>query len=149
MQERTILVNGFSKSFAMTGWRLGFLAAPKPLCQQMLKIHQYAIMCAPTVSQYAAITALQTCDDEVQKMVHEYNVRRRMLVDGLNRIGLHCFNPEGAFMYFHAFAVPEWIVKRSVRNCCKRKKWLWFQVMRLEQAEKALFEFPMLILLNI
>ena len=100
MQERTILVNGFSKSFAMTGWRLGFLAAPKPLCQQMLKIHQYAIMCAPTVSQYAAITALQTCDDEVQKMVHEYNVRRRMLVDGLNRIGLHCFNPEGAFYVF-------------------------------------------------
>ncbi len=100
MQERTILVNGFSKSFAMTGWRLGFLAAPKPLCQQMLKIHQYAIMCAPTVSQYAAITALRTCDDEVQKMVHEYNVRRRMLVDGLNRIGLHCFNPEGAFYVF-------------------------------------------------
>ena len=100
MRERTIVINGFSKGFAMTGWRLGYACGPEVILEQMLKIHQYAIMCAPTVSQYAAITALQTCDDEVQKMVHEYNVRRRMLVDGLNRIGLHCFNPEGAFYVF-------------------------------------------------
>ena len=84
----------------MTGWRLGYLCAPKPLTQQMLKIHQYAIMCAPTVSQYAAITALQECDGEVQKMVDEYDSRRRIVVDGFNKMGLHCFAPEGAFYAF-------------------------------------------------
>ena len=100
MKERTITINGFSKSHAMTGWRLGYLCAPKPLAQQMLKIHQYAIMCAPTVSQYAAITALRECDDEVQKMVDEYDARRRIIVDGFNKMGLHCFAPEGAFYAF-------------------------------------------------
>lgn len=100
MWERTIYVSGFSKAFAMTGWRLGYLCAPKPLTQQMLKIHQYAIMCAPTVSQYAAITALQECDNEVQKMVDEYDARRRIVVDGFNKMGLHCFDPEGAFYAF-------------------------------------------------
>lgn len=100
MWERTIYVSGFSKAFAMTGWRLGYLCAPKPLAQQMLKIHQYAIMCAPTVSQYAAITALRECDDEVQKMVDEYDARRRIIVDGFNKMGLHCFAPEGAFYAF-------------------------------------------------
>lgn len=100
MQERTIYVSGFSKAFAMTGWRLGYVCAPKPLAQQMLKIHQYAIMSAPTLSQHAAIVALRECDQEVQKMVDEYNMRRRMLVDGFNRIGLTCFDPEGAFYIF-------------------------------------------------
>ncbi len=100
MHERTIYVSGFSKAFAMTGWRLGYLCAPKPLASQMLKIHQYAIMCAPTMSQYAAIVALKDCDKEVDKMVEEYNVRRRILVDGFNRIGLTCFEPEGAFYVF-------------------------------------------------
>ena len=100
MWERTIYVSGFSKAFAMTGWRLGYLCAPKPLAKQMLKIHQYAIMCAPTVSQYAAIVALQEGDDEVQKMVDEYDARRRIVVDGFNKMGLHCFNPEGAFYVF-------------------------------------------------
>lgn len=100
MWERTIYVSGFSKAFAMTGWRLGYVCAPKPLAQQMLKIHQYAIMSAPTLSQYAAIVALRECDHEVQKMVKEYNMRRRMLVDGFNRIGLTCFDPEGAFYMF-------------------------------------------------
>ena len=100
MWERTIYVSGFSKAFAMTGWRLGYLCAPKPLAKQMLKIHQYAIMCAPTVSQYAAIVALQECDDEVRKMVDEYDARRRIVVDGFNKMGLHCFNPEGAFYVF-------------------------------------------------
>ena len=87
MWERTIYVSGFSKAFAMTGWRLGYLCAPKPLAKQMLKIHQYAIMCAPTVSQYAAIVALQECDDEVRKMVDEYDARRRIVVDGFNKMG--------------------------------------------------------------
>ena len=100
MWERTIYVSGFSKAFAMTGWRLGYVCAPRPLEEQMLKIHQYAIMSAPTLSQYAAIVALRECDEEVQKMVEEYNMRRRMLVDGFNRIGLTCFNPEGAFYMF-------------------------------------------------
>lgn len=100
MQERTIYVSGFSKAFAMTGWRLGYVCAPKPLAQQMLKIHQYAIMSAPTLSQHAAIVALRECDQEVQKMVDEYNMRRRMLVDGFNRMGLTCFDPEGAFYIF-------------------------------------------------
>ena len=86
MWERTIYVSGFSKAFAMTGWRLGYVCAPEPIAKQMLKIHQYAIMSAPTLSQYAAIVALRECDKDVQKMVEEYNVRRRMLVDGFNRV---------------------------------------------------------------
>lgn len=100
MQERTLLVNGFSKAYAMTGWRMGYVAGPEPLITQMLKIHQYAIMCSPTVSQYAAIEALQSCDNEVKKMVSEYNIRRRWLVNALNEIGLECFEPEGAFYVF-------------------------------------------------
>lgn len=100
MQERTIIVNGFSKAFAMTGWRLGYLAAPEPIVTQILKIHQYAIMCSPTVSQYAAIEALKNCENEVEKMVNEYDKRRRLLVDSFNNMGLECFNPEGAFYVF-------------------------------------------------
>lgn len=100
MQERTIYVNGFSKAFAMTGWRLGYLAGPKPLVSQMLKIHQYAIMCSPTVSQYAAIDALEKCDDDVQAMVKEYDMRRRYIVNAFNELGLTCFEPGGAFYVF-------------------------------------------------
>ena len=100
MQERTIYVNGFSKAFAMTGWRLGYLAGPKPLVSQMLKIHQYAIMCSPTVSQYAAIDALEKCDDDVQSMVKEYDMRRRYIVNAFNELGLTCFEPGGAFYVF-------------------------------------------------
>lgn len=100
MKERTLLVNGFSKAFAMTGWRLGYIAGPAPIIKQMLKIHQYAIMSSPTVSQYAAIEALETCDGEVEKMVNEYDVRRRWLVNALNEIGLTCFEPKGAFYVF-------------------------------------------------
>ena len=100
MRERTLVVNGFSKAFAMTGWRLGYLCGPEPVISQMVKIHQYAIMSSPTVSQYAAIEALENCDDEVQHMVKEYNVRRRYLVEAFNRIGLTCFEPEGAFYVF-------------------------------------------------
>ena len=100
MKERTIYVNGFSKAFAMTGWRLGYVMAPKPIIDQLVKIHQYAIMCSPTVSQYAAVEALTSCGTEVQKMVDEYNIRRRYLVSEFNRLGLECFNPEGAFYVF-------------------------------------------------
>lgn len=100
MRERTILVSGFSKAFSMTGWRLGYVAAPAPLAEQMLKIHQYAIMCAPTVSQYAAVEALHNCEDDVIKMRNEYDMRRRWIVKALNDIGLECFEPMGAFYVF-------------------------------------------------
>lgn len=100
MRERTIMINGFSKAFAMTGWRLGYVCAPQPIAKQIVKLHQYAIMCSPTVSQYAGIEALDNCEKEVQKMVNEYNVRRRLLTDSFNRLGLTCFNPEGAFYVF-------------------------------------------------
>ena len=100
MRSRTIIVNGFSKAYAMTGWRLGYLCGPEPIITQMLKLHQYALMCAPTMSQYAAIAALNDCDDSVEAMATEYNMRRRLIVDGFNRIGLTCHNPEGAFYSF-------------------------------------------------
>ena len=100
MRERTILVNGFSKAFAMTGWRLGYLCAPSELCSVMTKIHQYAIMCAPTTSQYAAIEALRASDEDVVQMVEEYDRRRRIIVKGFNDVGLECREPFGAFYAF-------------------------------------------------
>ena len=100
MKQRTIIVNGFSKAYAMTGWRLGYAVAPQPIMDVIYKIHQYAIMCAPTTSQYAAIEALRSCDDEVEKMVREYDMRRRFIVKSLNDIGLPCFTPNGAFYVF-------------------------------------------------
>ena len=100
MKERTIYVNGFSKAYAMTGWRLGYVAGPKPIIKQMLKIHQYGIMSSPTVSQYAAIEALENCDEDIIKMRDEYDMRRRWLVKALNDIGLTCFEPKGAFYVF-------------------------------------------------
>lgn len=100
MKERTILVNGFSKAFAMTGWRLGFVAAPRPLAEQMLKIHQYAIMCAPTTSQLAAVEALRNGDPDIEMMTAEYDRRRLYIRAGLSAIGLDSFEPEGAFYIF-------------------------------------------------
>lgn len=100
MKERTILINGFSKGFAMTGWRLGYACGPRVIMEQMLKIHQYAIMCAPTNSQYAAVEALQNCEEEVQEMRNAYNQRRRYLVDAFRKMGLQCFEPYGAFYIF-------------------------------------------------
>lgn len=100
MWERTITINGFSKSFSMTGWRLGFACGPEPILNQITKIHQFAIMCAPTTSQYAAIEALRHCDEEVENMREEYNRRRRLVVAGFNKIGLTCREPKGAFYVF-------------------------------------------------
>lgn len=100
MKERTIFVNGFSKAYAMTGWRLGYVAGPQPIIKQMLKIHQYGIMSSPTISQYAAIEALDNCDTDIVKMRNEYDIRRRWLVNALNDMGLHCFEPKGAFYVF-------------------------------------------------
>lgn len=100
MQERTVLINGFSKSYAMTGWRLGYAAAPHIIQEQMLKIHQFAIMCAPTTSQYAAIEALKNGDEDVTEMCTAYNQRRRYLLHAFREMGLECFEPYGAFYIF-------------------------------------------------
>ncbi|MBE6906696.1 MAG: aminotransferase class I/II-fold pyridoxal phosphate-dependent enzyme [Ruminococcaceae bacterium] len=100
MKERTIVVNGFSKAYAMTGWRLGYAVGPEPVIKQMVKLHQFAIMCAPTTSQYAAIEALRHCDPDIERMRDEYDMRRRLVVEGFNRIGMTCFEPEGAFYVF-------------------------------------------------
>ncbi len=100
MWERTIVVNGFSKSYSMTGWRLGYACAPEPILSQMTKIHQFAIMCAPSTSQYAAIEAVKHCDAQIRMMVEEYDMRRRLMVNAFNKMGLSCFEPEGAFYVF-------------------------------------------------
>ena len=100
MQERTVLINGFSKTFSMTGWRLGYACGPKPVMEQLTKIHQYAIMCAPTTSQYAAIEALRNGDEAVAAMREEYDMRRRLIVNGFNKLGLSCREPKGAFYAF-------------------------------------------------
>ena len=100
MKERTILINGFSKAYAMTGWRLGYAAGPAPVIKQMLKVHQYAIMSSPTTSQYAAVVAMRDCDEEIASMVQQYDMRRKLLVSSFNKMGLNCFTPEGAFYVF-------------------------------------------------
>lgn len=104
MYERTILINGFSKSHAMTGWRMGYACAPQPIIKQMLKIHQYGIMSAPTTSQYAAIEAMREGDADIELMRQEYDYRRKLLVDGLRKLGLDCFEPRGAFYVFPSIA---------------------------------------------
>lgn len=100
MKERTIVINGFSKSYAMTGWRLGYACGPKNIISQMTKIHQFAIMCAPTTSQYAAVEALKNGDEDVEKMCQAYNQRRRFLMNAFKEMGLECFEPYGAFYVF-------------------------------------------------
>ena len=100
MWERTVIVSGFSKAYAMTGWRLGYLCAPAPLTKQMLKIHQYAIMCAPTTAQFAAEEALRNGDEDIAYMAEEYDRRRRYIYAGLTKLGIECFEPEGAFYIY-------------------------------------------------
>ena len=100
MKERTVLINGFSKAFSMTGWRMGYACGPAPLISQITKIHQYAIMCAPTTSQHAAIEALRSCDEDVVRMREEYDARRKLIVKGFNDLGLSCREPKGAFYAF-------------------------------------------------
>ncbi len=104
MKERTIYINGFSKSHAMTGWRLGYVCAPHEIVQQMTKIHQFAIMCAPTTSQYAAVTAIRDCDEDVANMREEYNDRRRYLLNRFKKMNVKCFEPYGAFYIFPSIA---------------------------------------------
>ena len=100
MRERTVLINGFSKSYSMTGWRMGYACAPAPIIAQMTKIHQFAIMSAPTTSQYAAVEALRNGDEDVLHMVEQYDMRRRLIVKGFNDLGMDCFEPKGAFYCF-------------------------------------------------
>ena len=100
MRERTVVINGFSKTYSMTGWRMGYACAPAPIIAQMTKIHQFAIMSAPTTSQYAAIEAVKNGDGDIQKMLEEYDMRRRLMVGGFNKIGMSCFEPKGAFYAF-------------------------------------------------
>lgn len=100
LRERTIYINGFSKAYAMTGWRLGYCCGPEDIMRQMIKIHQFAIMAAPTVSQYAAITALRNGDEDIMMMRESYNQRRRFLLSELSRLGIPCFEPFGAFYIF-------------------------------------------------
>ncbi len=100
LRERCIVVNGFSKAFSMTGWRLGYAMGPKELISAITKIHQYAIMCAPTTSQYAGVEALNSCENDVREMIQEYDMRRRFIVDGFNKLGLECREPLGAFYAF-------------------------------------------------
>ena len=100
MKERTVLINGFSKTFSMTGWRLGYACGPAQIMKEVTKIHQYAIMCAPTTSQYAAVEALKSCDEAVASMLEEYDARRKIIVKGFNDLGLECREPKGAFYAF-------------------------------------------------
>lgn len=104
MRERCLVINGFSKAFSMTGWRLGYAMGPQEILQQMTKIHQFAIMCAPTTSQYAALNALRSCDEDVAAMRREYNRRRRYTVNRFRQMGLTCFEPFGAFYVFPSIA---------------------------------------------
>ena len=116
MRERTILCSGFSKAYAMTGWRLGYLAAPAPLMKQIYKIHQYGIMCASTASQFAAIEALRAGDEDIENMKAQYNRRRILLTEGLRELGFSCFEPEGAFYVFPGVAQNG----ESSETFCKR-----------------------------
>lgn len=104
MKERTVRISGFSKAFAMTGWRLGYVCGPQPIMKQMLKLHQYALMCAPTTAQYAAIEAMENGDEDVVTMRNEYDMRRRYILQRLRDMGLPCFEPEGAFYVFPCIA---------------------------------------------
>ncbi|MFQ6101218.1 MAG: pyridoxal phosphate-dependent aminotransferase [Anaerolineae bacterium] len=105
MYKRTVLLQGFSKAYAMTGWRIGYIAAPAEILEMMRRVHQYTIMCAPTVSQYAALAALREGEPFVQEMVAEYDRRRHLIVDGMNEIGLKCFEPQGAFYAFPSIEI--------------------------------------------
>lgn len=105
MRERTIVINGFSKTYSMTGWRLGYVCAPAPIVEQITKIHQFAIMSAPTTAQYAAIEALKNGDSDIERMKAEYDVRRRIMVNGFRKLGMDCFEPKGAFYTFPSIKV--------------------------------------------
>ncbi len=122
MRERTIVINGFSKAYAMTGWRLGYAAGPQEIITQMTKLHQFAIMCAPTTSQYAAVEAMRNGDGDVAKMCESYNQRRRFLLSELDRIGLPCFEPQGAFYVFPSIKATGMTSDEFAINLLKAEK---------------------------
>ena len=122
MKERTIVINGFSKSYAMTGWRLGYACGPKEIISQMLKIHQFAIMCAPTTSQYAAVEAVKLGDEDVARMRESYDKRRRFVVSRLREMGLDCFEPLGAFYVFPSIQSTGMTSDEFANNLLKEQK---------------------------
>lgn len=122
MKERTILINGFSKSYAMTGWRLGYAVGPATIIEQMIKIHQFVIMCAPTTSQYAAVEALRNGDADVERMRTAYNQRRRFLIDAFQNMGLDCFEPFGAFYVFPSIKRLEMTSEEFATRLLKEEK---------------------------
>ena len=122
MSERTLVINGFSKGFAMTGWRLGYCCGPEALIEQMTKLHQFAIMCAPTNSQYAAVEALRGCDRAVEEMRREYNRRRRLVVESLREMGLSCNDPGGAFYVFPSIRSTGMTSEAFCQDLLKHKK---------------------------
>ena len=122
MKDKTIIINGFSKAYAMTGWRLGYALGHKDIISAMIKIHQYAIMSSPTTSQYAAIEALKNGDSDIEMMKNEYDIRRRVLVDGLNKIGLECFEPLGAFYVFPSIKSTGLTSEKFCEELLKREK---------------------------
>ena len=136
MKERTIIVNGFSKAYAMTGWRLGYAVGPAVIIEQMLKIHQFAIMCAPTTSQYAAVEALKHGDKDVERMRESYNQRRRYLIHEFREMGLDCFEPYGAFYVFPSIKKFGFHQKSSQQDYYRKKKLLLFRERHLEIVAK-------------
>ena len=142
MRERTIVINGFSKSYAMTGWRLGYAAGPKEIMKQMLKIHQFVIMCAPTPSQYAAIEALRNGDEDVRRMRESYDERRRFLVNALNEMGLPCFEPKGAFYVFPNIGAFGLSSEEFCTRLIDEENVALCRVPLLESAEKDSCVFP-------
>ena len=122
MYHRTVLVSGFSKAFAMTGWRLGYTCGPQAVVEQMLKVHQYAIMCAPTMAQFAGVVALRECDDVVEDMMEQYAMRRRFVVDTFNRLNLPCFEPLGAFYVFPSLKATGMSSQQFCERLLQQKK---------------------------
>ncbi len=122
MYDKTVVINGFSKAFSMTGWRLGYALGPTPIIKQMIKIHQFAIMCAPTTSQYAAISAMTECDRVVEEMIEEYDTRRRIIVDGFNKLGLICHDPRGAFYAFPSIQITGMTSEQFCEELLYKKK---------------------------
>lgn len=122
MRERTVVINGFSKTYSMTGWRMGYACAPAPIIAQMTKIHQFAIMSAPTTSQYAAIEAVKNGDGDIQKMLEEYDMRRRLMVGGFNKIGMSCFEPKGAFYAFPSVKISGMDSENFCETLLREKK---------------------------
>ncbi|MDS0528151.1 aminotransferase class I/II-fold pyridoxal phosphate-dependent enzyme [Clostridium sp. SHJSY1] len=122
VKDQTVVINGFSKSYAMTGWRLGYVCGNSILIEEMKKIHQYSIMCSPTTAQYAAIEALKNGEESVSKMVKEYNRRRRVLVDGFRKLGLECFEPLGAFYVFPSIKITGMTSDEFCEDLLKKEK---------------------------